>query len=236
MDVDQKPAPGSGYDALVKRIGQKAFAAIPDAEKGPITELLNGPSTGQPAVVAAASPAVPAAPAQKRPRGNQPWKFEELADALSGPLSGRNHARGEQVFHLSQCAACHRFRGAGGVTGPDLTGVSSRYSRADLWRSIVDPSAVVSEQYQSMTFSLKDGREITGRVLEESATGIVIRVDPLTDRKETVKPEEVRQRVASKVSPMPEGLLSAWSREDILDLLAYLESDGQPESPVFKRR
>jgi putative heme-binding domain-containing protein len=240
LDVDQKPAPGSGYDALVKRIGQKAFAAIPDAEKGPIAELLNGPTTGQPPTVAAGSPAsptaVPASAAPKRPRGNQPWRFEELADALSGPLSGRNHARGEQVYHLSQCAACHRFRGSGGATGPDLTGVSSRYSRADLWRSIVDPSAVVSEQYQSMTFSLKDGREITGRVLEESAAGIVIRVDPLTDRKETVKPEEVRQRVASKVSPMPEGLLSAWSREDILDLLAYLESDGRPESPVFKRR
>ena len=235
LDVDQQPGPGAGYDPLVKRIGQKAFAAVPDAEKGPIAELLNGPTSGQPPASLAAT-AVPVTPTQKRPRGNQPWRFDDLADVLGAPLSGRNHARGEQVYHLSQCAACHRFRGAGGVTGPDLTGVSSRYSRTDLWRSIVDPSAVVSEQYQSMTLSLKDGREITGRVLEESAAGIVIRVDPLTDRKETVKPEEVRQRVASRVSPMPEGLLSAWSREDILDLLAYLESDGSPESPMFKRR
>jgi putative heme-binding domain-containing protein len=122
------------------------------------------------------------------------------------------------------------------VAGPELTGISNRYSRADLWRSIVDPNAVISEQYQSTTLTLKDGQEITGRILEESPTQIVVRVDALTDRKVTVAPGEVRQRVASKVSPMPEGLLSAWSREDILDLLAYLESDGREESPIFRRR
>jgi hypothetical protein len=45
----------------------------------------------------------------------------------------------------------------------------------------------------------------------------------------------VRLRVASKVSSMPEGLLSAWGREDLLDLLAYLESNGRPDSPFFKQ-
>jgi len=57
----------------------------------------------------------------------------------------------------------------------------------------------------------------------------------LTDRKVTVLPGEVRQRVASKISSMPEGLLSAWGREDLLDLLAYLESNGRQGSPFFKQ-
>jgi hypothetical protein len=35
---------------------------------------------------------------------------------------------------------------------------------------------------------------------------------------------------------MPEGLLSAWGRDDILDLLAYLESNGREDSPIYKRR
>jgi hypothetical protein len=104
-----------------------------------------------------------------------------------------------------------------------------------LWRSIVDPSAVISEQYQSMVLTLKDGQEITGRLLEDSPTQVVVGVDALTDRKVTVRPSEIRQRVASKVSSMPEGLLSAWGREDILDLLAYLESNGRADSPIFKR-
>ncbi len=235
LDVDQKPNPGAGFDPLVKRIGQRAFAAVPDADKGPVAELLNGPASATRSPDAPATTPSSSVPA-KRPRGNQPWRFEDLADSLAGPLSGRNHARGQQVYHVSQCAACHRFQGAGGVAGPDLTGVASRYSRADLWRSIVDPNAVISEQYQSMTLTLKDGQEITGRILEESATQIVVRVDVLTDRKVTVPVAEVRQRAASKVSPMPEGLLSAWSKEDILDLLAYLEADGREDSPMFKRR
>jgi hypothetical protein len=32
LDVDQKPNPGAGYDPLVKRIGQKAFEGMKDAE------------------------------------------------------------------------------------------------------------------------------------------------------------------------------------------------------------
>jgi putative heme-binding domain-containing protein len=231
LDVDQKPNPGAGFDPLVKRLGQKAFALIPDAEKAPIAELMNA----QPSAAPAPAPAVPAS-TPSRSSGNRAWKFDDLADVLSSPLSGRNYARGQQVYQVSQCGVCHRFQGAGGAAGPELTGVASRYSRADLWRSIVDPSAVISEQYQSMVLTLKDGQEITGRVLEDSPTQVVVGVDALTDRKVTVRPSEIRQRVASKVSSMPEGLLSAWGREDILDLLAYLESNGREDSPIFKRR
>jgi putative heme-binding domain-containing protein len=229
LDVDQKPNPGAGFDPLIKRLEQKAFALIPDAEKGAIAELMKAPPSAVPA------PTVPAA-TPSRSNGNRAWKFDDLADVLSTPLSGRNYARGQQVYQLSQCGVCHRFQGAGGATGPELTGVSSRYSRADLWRSIVDPNAVISDQYQSMVLTLKDGKEITGRVLEDSPTQIVVGVDALTDRKVTVQPSDVRHRVVSKVSSMPEGLLSAWGREDILDLLGYLESNGQEESPIFKRR
>jgi putative heme-binding domain-containing protein len=228
LDVDQKPNPGAGFDPLVKRLGQKAFALIPDAEKAPIAELMKDPPSAAPA------PAVPTPP-RSRSSGNRAWKYDDLADALTTPLSGRNYARGQQVYQVSQCGACHRFQGAGGAAGPELTGVASRYSRADLWRSIVDPSAVISEQYQSMVLTLKDGQEITGRLLEDSPTQVVVGVDALTDRKVTVRPSEIRQRVASKVSSMPEGLLSAWGREDILDLLAYLESNGRADSPIFKR-
>jgi putative heme-binding domain-containing protein len=228
LDVDQKPNPGAGFDPLVKRLGQKAFALIPDAEKAPIAELMQAQPSAAPA------PAVPTPP-RSRSSGNRAWKYDDLADAMSTPLSGRNYARGQQVYQVSQCGACHRFQGAGGAAGPELTGVASRYSRADLWRSIVDPSAVISEQYQSMVLTLKDGQEITGRVLEDSPTQVVVGVDALTDRKVTVRPSEIRQRVASKVSSMPEGLLSAWGREDILDLLAYLESNGREDSPIFKR-
>jgi hypothetical protein len=39
---------------------------------------------------------------------------------------------------------------------------------------------------------------------------------------------------ASPVSMMPPGLVSTMSRDDILDLLAYLISAGDPEHELFK--
>ena len=39
---------------------------------------------------------------------------------------------------------------------------------------------------------------------------------------------------ASPLSMMPPGLLNTMSKEDILDLLAYLISGGDPESSAFE--
>ena len=49
------------------------------------------------------------------------------------------------------------------------------------------------------------------------------------DRQKVVKMEE------SKVSMMPEGLLYMLKEDDILDLLAYLLSQGNPDNPMFKK-
>jgi hypothetical protein len=40
----------------------------------------------------------------------------------------------------------------------------------------------------------------------------------------------------SKVSPMPAGLLAPWTREEILDLAAYVLSAGDPGHEAFKDR
>ena len=50
-----------------------------------------------------------------------------------------------------------------------------------------------------------------------------------------VKKADVMERRASKVSPMPAGLADVLSREDILDLVAFLEAGGRASHPVFKR-
>ena len=47
------------------------------------------------------------------------------------------------------------------------------------------------------------------------------------DRRKVVKMEE------SKISMMPPGLLYMLKEDDILDLLAYLLSKGNPDDPMF---
>ena len=91
----------------------------------------------------------------------------------------------------------------------------------------MEPSKVVSEQYQNTTVFKKDGDDVTGRIVEDTAEKLVIVTNPLTQDKVEVRKADVRDQTPSRVSPMPEGLLNSFQKEDILDLLAYIESGGK---------
>jgi putative heme-binding domain-containing protein len=161
--------------------------------------------------------------------------MRDLAGSLDQVSSGRNFRRGKEAFEAAQCLACHRFANEGGDAGPELTTVSSRFTRSDLLSSILEPSKVVSEQYISMTVTKKDGDDVTGRVLEANDARMVLLVNPLTGQKMEIKRGDVARVEPSKVSAMPEGLVNVLSKEEILDLLAYIESAGKREHAAFKK-
>jgi putative heme-binding domain-containing protein len=131
--------------------------------------------------------------------------------------------RGKVIWHEAQCAACHRMGGEGGDIGPDLTAVGLRFSRIDLLRSLTEPSAVVSEQYQDTVFSLRNGERVVGRVKAESDGRLTVRVGAVGGQDRVLAVSEVASREPSKVSPMPEGLMDPFTAEEVLDLLAYLQ-------------
>jgi hypothetical protein len=58
----------------------------------------------------------------------------------------------------------------------------------------------------------------------------VLLVNPLTQQREEVLKRQIESRAVSKLSQMPEGLLNVLSKDEILDLVAYLESDGKPDA------
>ena len=68
------------------------------------------------------------------------------ADALEG---GDPDAGGQIFFRhaAAQCVRCHAVGGRGGEVGPDLMNVGDRLSRAELLRSLVEPSAEITEGY-----------------------------------------------------------------------------------------
>ena len=107
------------------------------------------------------------------------------------------------------------------------------YTRRDILESILEPSKVVSEQYQNMTLFLKDGGDVTGRIIEEDNSKVVVVTDPLKQTQREIKRSEIKERQPSRISSMPEGLVSILTKEEILDLLAYLESGGKANSPAF---
>lgn len=165
------------------------------------------------------------------------WKMEDLVPSLGEVGKGRNFARGRAAFEVAQCAACHKMAdtaAAGGV-GPDLTAVASRFQRRDILESILEPSKVISEQFANTIVRTMDGNTIDGHIVEETAENLVLQPNPLKPDKVTVKKSQITARALSKVSPMPEGLVNGLQKDEILDLIAFLEAGGNADHPDFKQ-
>ena len=59
-------------------------------------------------------------------------------------------------------------------------------------------------------------------------------VDPLAkDSATAIAKDTIEERVKSPVSMMPKGLLDKLSREEILDLIAYVVAKGDPKHKLF---
>jgi putative heme-binding domain-containing protein len=99
---------------------------------------------------------------------------------------------------------------------------------------ILNPSRVIDEKYRNTTLTLKDGAELSGAIESEDDKNVVIRIDPLAGQPTVVARGTIRQRESSSVSPMPEGLLNHLQAGQILDLLAFLESGGDPNASALK--
>lgn len=162
------------------------------------------------------------------------WTLDNVVPELVKVDSGRSFDQGRAVFSQVLCAQCHRVGTEGGSVGPDLTGVASRFSRRDLLESILDPSKVISDQYQTIDFEMKDGSHVNGRIVDEDFFGYVVLVEPLNPRRVNVLKAEVAKKGPSKVSQMPARLLDSLTLEQVLDLMAYLEAGGKSTYKSFR--
>lgn len=222
---------GSSYNNFYKNFAKEAGANLTDAEKvefgALVASLTSGPSGRK-------------GPSEfPKPQTRsflKAWTMADFEADLAKPLKGRSFEKGRQAFVDAQCLACHRFGVEGGGVGPDLTAVSSRFSRRDVLESIIDPSKVVSEQFQNTTVWLKNGEDHTGRLMSETGDQLVLVPNQLQpDIKVIVKKTDVARRNFSKVSPMPANLVDGLSQEDILDLMAFIESYGRKSGPAFAK-
>ncbi len=161
------------------------------------------------------------------------WKMEDLAPALDRVGRGRSFDAGKQAYAGAQCVLCHRMGQTGGLAGPDLTAVSSRFNRRDLLHSIINPSHVIDEKFRNVTFTLASGASIIGTVEREDDLSVTIRLSPLAPDTTTVKKTDLRHREFSPISPMPPTLLNVLTQNQILDLLAYLECGGDSKHPNY---
>ena len=64
-------------------------------------------------------------------------------------------ADGERAFKAARCIICHRMKGEGGATGPDLTQMHTKFGNYDLTFALVSPSDEISDQYNNTIFLYK---------------------------------------------------------------------------------
>ncbi len=164
------------------------------------------------------------------------WTVADLDPVMDrGLRGGRDFARGRELFGAVGCAACHRFDTEGGAVGPDLTGLAGRFNARDVLVSTIEPSKEISDQYGSTVFTLKNGDEVVGRVANLNGDGISVMTDMFDPGNFTVvKRSELAKTEMSKTSMMPTGLLNSLKQDEILDLMAYLLSRGDPKAKMFR--
>ena len=157
------------------------------------------------------------------------WKVDDLAPGLAQAATGRNLGNGQELFTKLACAQCHKLGQEGVNYGPDLTDVFARYGndRADVLRQILEPSLVISNRHQNFEFELKGGDTLFGLIVKEDAESVTVQSGPSDALIQALKKSDLKERLPQKSSVMPIGLLNLLSKEEIFDLLAYLEAGGR---------
>ena len=213
---------GNSLAKFILRIKEQAVAKLSDAESAELAAILNAMPEAKPAPVAVVRPLVKA------------WTLADLTRDLDKAGSGRNFARGKEIFSSVLCAQCHHFGNGGGNFGPDLSAVGNRFNRHDLLESIIDPSKIISEQYAGNLFTTKQGDTVMGLIVEETKDAYTVLTNPIDGAKKVIGRQAITSRQISPVSLMPPGLINVLNKEEILDLLAYLESGGNAQAAAFK--
>jgi putative heme-binding domain-containing protein len=111
--------------------------------------------------------------------------------------------------------------------GPDLAESVKKLKGEELLRNMLEPSYKIHEKFQNQQFVLSDGRIVTGVVVKEDSDECQVATNLLTPHSITrLLKRDVDERAPLKTSPMPEGLLNILTRDEILDLHAFVESGG----------
>ena len=150
-------------------------------------------------------------------------------EAMLTPVAVRKGdiAAGRQLF-TSACGICHTFGTVGNLVGPGLAG--SNIGKLDYFlENVLNPNGVIGKDYQLNVFKLKSGATMSGIVQFEDAQSF--RLVMPGGAKFTVAKGEVEKRETLPMSLMPEGLLDALTKNQVINLVAYLQNpDGFPAS------
>ena len=171
-----------------------------------------------------------------RPRTS--WRLEDLAETLAEVelKGGRNFANGKQMFTVATCVACHKFGDQGNDFGPDLTKLDPKTFKtsADLLDHILEPSKKIDDKYAVYRIVTTADKVYTAMIVEDKDGVVKIIENPLASTKPIeLKAGDIAEKKKAPTSMMSKGLLDKLTRDEVLDLLAYVWGRADPKSKLF---
>jgi putative heme-binding domain-containing protein len=164
-------------------------------------------------------------------RGAQQFDLEAFRTfARKAPGGAR---RGEQLFRDLKglaCIKCHAVNG--GQVGPDLAGVAIKYQREDLMTSVLEPSKVIAQGYETIVVTTTAGKSLTG--VFKGETGDAVNLADAEGKLHRILKKDIDERYFSPVSTMPNGLSDGMTLQDFADVIAFLEARREERPPPKK--
>jgi putative heme-binding domain-containing protein len=141
-------------------------------------------------------------------------------DLTARPVRVGTAARGKTVVEgKGGCIACHRINGIGSRVAPDLSDIGVARNVEALHRSLTDPTSGMMPINRPVRVTMKDGRTITGRRLNEDTYTVQLIDDK--ERLHSLTKSDMRNYVVETKSTMP-AYAGKLTDAEIADVIAYL--------------
>lgn len=173
------------------------------------------------------------------------WQHGDFSEDLKFAGRHRNFATGKQLFATLGCVQCHRLNKQDATASPSLAGLNQsvgphidetvkkyKHDASAVLREILEPSRSIDEKFRQVIVALEDGKTHIGVIASEDESMLTI-LSGSPPKKLEIAKQSIDDRVTSPLSIMPAGLLNTLDKEQILDLLAYLLSGGNPDDAAF---
>jgi putative heme-binding domain-containing protein len=164
---------------------------------------------------------MPATPGMTTVQAEQVVAYLRSRATQQNAAAGGDAARGAELFAgKGECFSCHRIAGNGSRLGPELDRIGLLRTSEELAASLLDPGEKVQPNQRFYSVVMKDGRQITGRLLNHDAFSVQM-LDTDEQLRSFMKTDLQQEGFAP--SPMP-SLRDDFSEQELADVVAYLVS------------
>lgn len=188
----------------------------------------------------AANPTYPRDPitgiSYKDAREEHKWVMNEFpkAELTKELAANRDLKNGQRIFITATCSTCHQIGDVGKAVGPDLTTIWQRHkTNTDILHEIIDPSHKINPKFvQYMVLDI-NGKQSIGVLVKNDDDVIVLREN--NGKLITIKQDDVDGKKRMETSMMPKGLLNKYTKKEIYDLIAYINSTDKKKNTAVSK-